>query len=287
MCRIITLITKNVDNNPHLDLCRNQIKIETTYPADLHRIKSNCIKINQNDDNFLLKHKLSITNMNKKYTTKQFLSSITTTSTTTTTTVPIAMKPARNSLFFKKLLTKSNGNQQQQQQNKIKINKYATLVTEIIRQLCTDYLKEELIYKKNSVEYHYIIRLNSQEDEAEDLAEIPKLCADYLMNSNKTDIFIQELKNELSNTKHRDSEKNSAEYNYYMNSNENHLLKSTSSSASSSTNTKFKRCYAYRNKPEYKQCMKKYYRCHQYNNDIENLKKCRIKFGVTMPAKLI
>ena len=47
MCRIITLITKNVDNNPHLDLCRNQIKIETTYPADLHRIKSNCIKINQ------------------------------------------------------------------------------------------------------------------------------------------------------------------------------------------------------------------------------------------------
>ena len=88
MCKIITLITKNVDSSPHLDLCRNQIKIETAYPAELHRMKSNCIKINKNDEHSsrLQSHKQKLStqtynnnnnnsNKNNKNTASQFTSS--------------------------------------------------------------------------------------------------------------------------------------------------------------------------------------------------------------------
>lgn len=303
-------------------MCRNQIKIETTYPAELQRIKSNCIRINNPQASELstldssLKFKSSNSLVTKpKFTTKQFISSTktttksttttTTTATSTTTTSSTSNLPLKfftnnnkNSIFMRKLFTKPiDDDLFRSAKSKLKSNsnKYASLVSDLIKRLCTDYLKEELVYKKlTSVEYHYIIRLNSQANELDDesdLAEIPKLCADYLMNSNKTDNFVNELKNELKKLKHRDIDnnnlvvldKNSSDYNYYMNSNEN--LNKVDSSYSTSNN-RFKKCYAYRNKPEYKHCMRKYYRCHQFNNDIENLKKCRIKFGVTVPTKL-
>lgn len=302
MCKIITLITKsNADTSQNSDLCRNQIKIETAYPAELHRMKSNCIRINQNDDNsnrFQANKPKSNTELNNKHTATKFFSSITSPNATTnltSTAFPISKSTAasrtlivkNNSSFLKRLLTDSNlgENNKLNSHNPVSIDKtktlkYASLVTDLIKQLCTDYLKEELIYKKtNSFEYHYIIRINSQE---EDLAEIPKLCADYLMMKNKTEKFINELKNELKSVNRKNNEKKSAEYSYYMNSNENLISTSASTSPFAS---KFKRCYAYRNKPEYKQCMQNYYRCHQFINDAESLKNCRLKFGVTVPIK--
>ena len=314
MCKIITLITKNVDSSPHLDLCRNQIKIETAYPAELHRMKSNCIKINKNDEHSSRlqsqKQKPSTltfninnnnnnnNNKNNKNTASQFTSS--TKSTSIDFFFPISKSnlpsktptPLTNSSFLKRLIVdasdENNFTKNPSSTNKSKRIKYASLVTDLIKQLCTAYLKEELIYRKlNSAEYHYMIRINSQENE-EDLAEIPKLCADYLMTKNKTDKFIKELKNELisANRKNRDSvvnnENKSDEYSYYMNSKENSISKPTSTT---SFTHKYKRCYAYRNKPEYKHCMQNYYRCHQFINDPENLKNCRLKFGVTVPIK--
>lgn len=46
-------------------------------------------------------------------------------------------------------------------------------------------------------------------------------------------------------------------------------------------NTKFRKCYMLRNTNLYKKCMETHYKCYKYNNDPENLKKCRKKYGVT------
>ncbi len=303
MCKIITLITtRNVDANPHLDLCRNQIKIETAYPTELHRMKSNCIKINKNDDHSNRLQANTVKNNNNKIeknTASHIISS------TKPTSIALLFPISKSNLLSKTPTLTNNSvkrltvdsypdenkfSKKSSSTYKSKGNRYASLITDLIRQLCTAYLKEELIYKKmNSAEYHYVIRINSQEDEEEeDLAEIPKLCADYLMAKNKTDKFIKELKNELISSKNRENlvnyENKSAEYSYYMNSNENLISKPTSTT---SFTHKYKICYALRNKPEYKQCMKNYYRCHQFINDFENLRKCRLKFGVTVPMKFV
>jgi len=45
-------------------------------------------------------------------------------------------------------------------------------------------------------------------------------------------------------------------------------------------NQRFRKCYKYRKTSNYGKCMKKYYKCFQFNKDIEKLKKCRKKFGI-------
>jgi hypothetical protein len=283
-CKIITLITKNINAAPDLGSCRNQIKIETAYPTELHKMKSNCVRINDNNhqqstkqqqDQFQ-RQKLSTTILNEQITASQPLSSSLVTAAAAAATL--------TTITFENSLN-----------DKISKN-YATFITDLIKKLCTNYLKDELVFfkKTNTFEYHYIIRLGStSQDEAENLAEIPKICLDYLTYSNLTDKFINDLKKEITNNNKNkefiinDAYRNSDEYIY---SNEN--LKSTSATFSTSSSSflnkfnKYKKCYAFRNTTEYKNCMQKYYRCHQYNNNPDKLKKCRLNFGVTVASKL-
>ncbi len=282
-CKIITLITKNINAAPNLGSCRNQIKIETAYPAELHKMKSNCVKINENSQStkHFQRQKLSTTILNEQITASQSLlsSSLVTAAAAAAKSTTITFENSFN--------------------DKISKN-YATFITDLIKKLCTNYLKDELVFfkKTNTIEYHYIIRLGSTSRQDENLAEIPKICLDYLTYSNLTDKFINDLKNEITNNNNNnnnknkefiinDSYRNSDEYSY---SNEN--LKSTSATFSTPSSSfvnkynKYKKCYAFRNTTEYKNCMQKYYRCHQYNNNPDKLKKCRLNFGVTVASKL-
>ena len=47
------------------------------------------------------------------------------------------------------------------------------------------------------------------------------------------------------------------------------------------SNGRFRKCYKHRKTANYKKCMRKYYKCYQLNNDLDKLRKCRKKFGIT------
>lgn len=144
--------------------------------------------------------------------------------------------------------------------NQSSSSELGTILVEKAKSLCKDYIYDEIIQKKlSSYDYNvYDANLNN----------IPKLCIDYLIYLNKT----QESKesNQL------------VEYNYIVNYDESLLLDSL---VVSQQKNKFKKCFSFRNTPLYQKCMDKYYKCYKFNNDIEKLKKCRKKHGITMPKK--
>ena len=81
------------------------------------------------------------------------------------------------------------------------------------------------------------------------------------------------------------------ELNLDENYHNNVLLPSDGGFSPSSNNkidTNMRKCYLLRSTSLYQKCMEKHYKCYRFNNDPENLRKCRKKYGVTpAPRKKI
>jgi hypothetical protein len=187
-----------------------------------------------------------------------------TTATVSSTRSSKSTKPSSNDLFLKPIFSKNKQN------DHTATKSMPSLVNEQnLRTYCKDYLvADELVYKTpNSAsnhEYYYEMQLENK-PKSDKNKNIPKICADFIaqletQNKPKTKPTISNV----ANYEYTSDVKDSSE----MNSN------------------KYKKCFVFRNKPGYIECMKKHYKCFQYLNDIENLKKCRKMNGITVAMKI-
>jgi hypothetical protein len=224
----------------------------TGYSPDLQKFFRNCQSI-------LLRQSYSIPNYVDTHPNQE-TTIAKTTITTTTTKKNIVFKPIFNKFFDNKKPTTTTT----RPTTTVLIEKLISQNNNDLKYLCKDYIYDELIYKasfsstQNPAEYYYEIQ---QEKNSKKI--IPKICSD----------LIAQLDGLSSTSKHETDNHIS---NIQLSSSENNI----------NDNNKFKKCFKYRNKPGYIECMNKFYKCYQYSNDIEKLKTCRKANGITVATKI-
>jgi len=134
---------------------------------------------------------------------------------------------------------------------------------------------EKLCYK-----YWQEQQLQTSNDEQ---IKLPTLCYKYINNqaiAHKSASTQAGIASDLNNN--YDMGEYNLVYNYDESPQNDLQPQATQQNAKQIANRK---CYALRNKPGYSECMNKYYKCFKYNNDIEQLKKCRKRNGIVLPAR--
>lgn len=122
-------------------------------------------------------------------------------------------------------------------------------------------------------------------------ARIPEICIEYLVryqnksidtvNQTKTESVLANAANKAAHKAKSDAHKHVEEpstLEHELDSGENYH---NAVADGSKVNTNLRKCYLLRSTTLYKKCMEKHYKCYKFNNDPENLRKCRKKYGVT------
>ena len=261
----------NIDysENEHQNgLCTDNVNITTCYSPDLQKFFRNCQSI-------LLKQSYSIPN-NADLNSYQLTQTPTTSTSTPSTTAKNnnLFKPIFNKIFNDKRPPAITTSTSTRSSTTVLIEQLIDQNNNDLKSLCKEYLYDELIYKasfsstQQPAEYYYEIQ---QEKNSKKI--IPKICNDLIAQLDKTN---KQIIDNLETTSRHQSENNIHTSNFQLSSSEN----------STNDNNKFKRCFKLRNKPGYMECMNKYYKCYQYSNDIEKLKKCRKANGITISMKI-
>jgi hypothetical protein len=244
-------------------LCIDNVNITSGYSPDLQKFFRNCQSI-------LLKQSYNIPNYADSNSNQ--LIQTTTVSTKNTTKINNFFRPIFNKFSYDKspstLTTKLTTTAST---TTLLIRKIINQNNNDLKSFCKDYLYDELIYKasvsdaQQPSEYYYEIQ---QEKNSKKI--IPKICYDLIAQLDKTN---KNIIDSLTTASRHESNNN------------NHISNFDLSSSENDTNNKFKKCFKFRNKPGYMDCMNKYYKCYQYSNDIEKLKNCRKANGITIAMK--
>lgn len=253
--------------------CTSNFNITSGYSPDLQKFIRSCqsvlIKPSSSHGKFYNTNQENHNNINIKITTSKIANNLIKPNSKYTTKFSKIVKQTPSNNFKYEGISKKNYHSINNNINNNDIITNNKLIDQA-KILCKDYLLEEMVYKQIS-SINKNANLNIDSIESKNNKIIPKLCADYIYLLNQT---------QSKNSNHDNSDKNINNSN--NNNNMEYLL---NYEESLNGNGRYKKCYALRNTPSYKQCMNKYYKCYQFNNDIENLKKCRKKYGITVPPR--
>lgn len=294
-------LNKNKFNQQENDQCTNHINITSGFSSDLQKFFRNCQSSLIKQTNNMPTSNVNNVDKFSLIPTKILSFDLTTKPITTTKTT--TKKQHLNRIQFDKQpdtifkqITQNNKTVKQAQMKKYYIydklqNKHINVpenkLTDKIKTVCKDYLIEEMVYKAtiglNKNKNHYSNDLKATNFIEFDLnnRKIPKLCIEFLISLNQSNYkLINEYLSSQTNPKNNKNN-DFVEYNYSLKP----APKQQQQQSSTNSKNMFKKCFQYRNTPNYKRCMNTYYKCYQFNNDVEKLKRCRKKYGITVPPK--
>jgi hypothetical protein len=170
-----------------------------------------------------------------------------------------------------------------QQNTMFKTNSFKQHLSKFKLQAARKKIIKKINFLKQQTEKLCIKYWQEKQSSNDEEMKLPKLCYKYIYNQTAAETSAS---TQLDTANDFNNNYDMAEYNFVYNYDEspqnNLQSQSTQQNAKQIANRK---CYSLRNKPGYSECMNKYYKCFKYNNDIEQLKKCRKKNGIVLPAR--